>query len=96
MSQSPLLKDSNQRATTVKSHDISEISVAAENTKKNKLKAHKKNLATKTVAPTTPSPTTTLIITTSKTITTKTVKEPEGSHKLFFHPVKHAKIQTTP
>ena len=90
-------KDPNQRATTVKSLDITEISVSCWKDRKNRLKAHKLILATRTVATTTLSSTTT-ILTTTQTITTpiKTVTEPKERKKLFIHLGRHSEKETTP
>ena len=85
--------DPNQRATTVKHQDTTEISVACRKNSENKLKVLKIILKTKTVAliPLTP-PATTIVITT----TTKTVTEQKESQKLFTHLVRHVEKQTTP
>ena len=92
--QTQMLTDTNQRATTVKSQDITKISVACGKNSENKLKILKILLETKTVTPKTLTQTSmsTLITTTA----TKTVKELEGSQKMFIHIVRHVSKRTTP
>ena len=89
-----MLTDPNQRATTVKNQDTTEISVACGRNSENKLKILKILLETKTVTPKILTQTTmsTVIITT----TTKTVTELKGSQKLFIHAVGHVSKRTTP
>ena len=85
--------DPNQRATTVKNQDITEISVACWKNSENKLKIIKIIPETKTV---TPIPLTWTAMSTTTITTTKTVTEPTESQKLFTHPVRHVEKQTTP
>ena len=84
--------DTNQRATTVRNQDITEISVDCWKNSENKLKIIKIILETKTVTPKTLNRTVTSILTTTK----KTVTEPRESRKLVTHPVRHVEKQTTP
>ena len=91
--QTQMLTDPNQRASTVKNQDTTEISVDCYKNSENKLKIIKVILETKTVTPILLTQTATSTIT--KT-TTKTVTEPKGSQKLFTHPVRHVARQTIP
>ena len=91
--QTQMLTDPNQRATTVKNQDITEISVACGKNSENKLKLLKILLETKTVTPINRTQT---IITKITTTTTKTVTELKGSQKLFILSVRHVAKRTTP
>ena len=84
--------DPNQRATTVKSQSIIGISAACWKNCENKLKIIKITLETKTV---TPTPQTRTVMLTTTTII-ETITELKESRKLFTHPVRHVKKQTTP
>ena len=86
-------RDPNQRATTGKNQDITEISVDSRKNSENKLKIIKIILETKTVTPIplARTATSTVIIT-----TTKNSNRAEKSQKLFTHPVRHVEKQTTP
>ena len=82
-----MLTDPNQRATSVKNRDVTEISVACWKNSENKLKIIKIILETKTVTPKSLTQTPT---------TKKTVTEPRESQTLFTYPLKHVEKQTTP
>ena len=84
--------DPNQRDTTVKSPDITEISVAGWKNGEKKLKMIKIIPDTKTVPP---IPLIRTVMSTT-TIRTKIVIKLKESEKLFTHPVRHAEKQTTP
>ena len=84
--------DPNQRATTAKNPDITEISVACCKHSENKLKITKIIPETKTV---TPIPLTRTVMSTKTTIT-ETITKLKQSRKLSTHPVRHVEKQTTP
>ena len=88
--QTQMLKDTNQRATTVKNQDIAEISVNCWKNSENKLKIFKLILETEAVTPIFPTRTATLTIIT----TTKTETKPKESQKFFIHPVRRVARQT--
>ena len=92
--QKQMLTDPNQRATTVKNQDITEIRVACGKNSENKLKRLKILLKTKKVTPETLTQTTTSTIITITT--TKTVTQPKRSQQLVIHGVRHVAKRTTP
>ena len=84
--------DPNQRATTVKNQQITEISVACWENRENKPKIIQIIPETKTVPP---IPLTWTVMLTTLT-TTKTATKLKESQKLFIHPARHVAKRTTP
>ena len=89
-----MLTDPNQRATTVKNQDITEISAACGKKQREKTENTQNTTGKKTVTPKTQTQTTTSLIIT--TTTTKTMTELKGSQKLFINAVRHVEKRIIP